>query len=360
METRRLSQMASQPFNVVVTDLQMPGMTGTQLLRQVMQKHPGTVRIVLSGSTQQDAIIEAATVAHQYLTKPCDADQLKNCVVRCCALEEQLASPALRSLVNVTTNLPSLPDIYGELVEELRKPDASIDRVAALISKDVSMTTKILQFVNSSFFGLSRRIETPLQAASLLGLSLVRSLVLSAGVFSQYEKAALPGFTLEGLMHHSLAVGSLAQAVAKDCKQSKDTVSDSLLAGMLHDVGLLVLATGMPTEFSAAVELMEQHDITLFEAEQSVFGTTHASVGAYLLQLWNFPSSLVEAVAFHQNPIVEPGSEPTTLLFLHVANALAGEQCLGQTVIDQDYVASFGLADRTSRWEELAGLATSA
>ncbi|MBI2479096.1 MAG: HDOD domain-containing protein, partial [Planctomycetia bacterium] len=350
-----LARMEAQPFDVVVSDLQMPGMTGTQLLRRVMQRYPGTVRIVLSGSTQQAAIIESATVAHQFLSKPCDADLLKNCVVRCCALEEQLASSALRSLVNVTTNLPSLPAVYAELVDELKKPDASIDRVSALISKDVAMTTKILQFVNSSFFGLSRRIETPLQAASLLGLSLVRSLVLSAGVFSQYENATLPGFTLEGLMKHSLAVGSLAQAIAKDCKQPKDVVSDALLAGMLHDVGQLILATGLPEQFAVAVALVNDEGSTLAAAEQQVFGTTHANVGAYLLQLWNFPRSLVEAVAFHQTPDIHPTAEPTALFFLHVANALAAEPCIDRPPIDERFVASVGLADRISHWEELAG-----
>ncbi len=347
--------MKQNPFDVVVCDLQMPKMNGIQLLRAVMQKFPGTVRIVLSGCTNQDKIVEAATVAHQYLSKPCDADQLKACVARCCALEEQLANPALRSLVNITTNLPSLPDVYAQLVEELRKPDASIDRVSDLISKDVSMTTKMLQFVNSSFFGLSRRIETPLQAAGLLGLSLVRSLVLSAGVFSQYENKTLPGFTLEGLMNHSLSVGSLAQSTAKDLGLAKDTASDALLAGMLHDVGQLILATGMPDEFARAVQLVDEEGMTLAEAEQEVFETTHIAVGAYLLQLWNFPSSLVEAVAFHQKPQSDAAAEPDTLLCLHVANALAAEQCIDSPSLDHAYIASLGLEERISRWEELAG-----
>ncbi len=267
-----------------------------------------------------------------------------------------MASPALRSLVNVTTNLPSLPDVYAQLVDELRKPDASIDRVSDLISKDVSMTTKMLQFVNSSFFGLSRRIETPLQAAGLLGLSLVRSLVLSAGVFSQYEHKSLPGFSLEGLMNHSLAVGSLAKAIAKDLDLDKDAASDALLAGMLHDVGQLILATGMPDEFARAVQLVEQDGMTLAEAEQQVFGTTHANVGAYLLQLWNFPGAVVEAVAFHQQPGTLIGTEIDTTLLLHVANALASEQCIDRPTLDAEYVAAMGVQQKLSRWEDLAGV----
>lgn len=354
-----LELMAQAPFDVIVTDLQMPGMGGGELLRKVMELYPSTVRIVLSGTGDRKLILDAATVAHQLLGKPAAPDLLRQTISRCCALEKRLGSESLRSLVNSTISLPSLPTVYTDVVNELRSPEASVGAVSELIEKDVAMTTKLLQFVNSSFFGLSRQIDTPLQAAGLLGLDLVKSLVLSAGVFAQYEDGKLPGFSLDSVMNHCLAVGSLANKIGKEYSLSKDVLADALLAGTLHDVGLLVLADSAPEEFSRAVQLSSQEGTSLAYAEQAVFGTTHAFVSGYLLQLWNFTSSVVEAASFHLTPSELYTPEKDALFLLHVANVVAPEQCLEQPKFDDAYLQRLDVDTDIARWEELAGAVAS-
>ena len=347
-----LAKLAEAPYDVLISDLQMSPMNGVELLRECRRLYPATVRIVLSGVTEQSEIIRIADVAHQFLSKPCNAETLKATVARSSALHQRMANQTLGRLVNSLTALPSLPTIYNELMDELRSEDCSIECVAELISEDVAMTTNLLKFVNSSFFGLPRRIETPRQAATMLGLDLVKSLVLSAGVFSQFDSSRIQGFSLEQFVDHSLSVSSLAQRIARDCGLDKSQSSNALMAGVLHDVGLLILAANLPDEFGEALARAEQDEKPLWEVEVDCLGVSHADVSAYLLDLWNFPAEIVEAVAFHQVPSQFPGVEAGPLLAVHVANALTEVCSIRPDPLDRDYLERVGVLEKLSSWQE--------
>lgn len=356
---KALTLMAESPFDVVVSDMRMPGMDGTQLLTETMTRYPGTVRIILSGQADQVSVMKAITPAHQYLSKPCDTETLKATVARACALRDTLSQQSLICLVSKVTTLPSLPHIYTKLLEELQSEGASVQGVAELIAQDIGMTAKLMQMVNSSFFGIPRRVESPTHAAAMLGLNVLKPLVLSAGIFSQFHADGLHGYSVESLMEHSLAVSHLAQQFAKSHSDNKELAEDALLAGLLHDVGQLLLAANMPEQFGTALTLARDNKISLCDAELKFFGATHADVGAYLLGLWGLADPIIEAVAFHHQPSKCAADSFTPLTAVHVANILANEAqtSCGITYsldMDVDYLEHCGVVDQLPKWRDMA------
>jgi len=354
-----LTRMQESPFDVIVTDMRMPGIDGDELLADVLNRHPETVRIVLSGQADQQTVQQSIARTHQFLSKPCDPETLKTTVKRACALRERLANESLIRLVSQVTTLPSLPKTYNEVLAELRSADPSLQRAAELISKDVAMTAKLLQLVNSSFFGLPRRIEDPAHAASLLGLKILKPIVLSAGIFAQFDGAHIDGYAIEDFSDHGLAVSRCAQRIAEEEGADKDSVDDSALASMIHDVGQLVLASRLPDRYRDTVRLAKREGTYLRDAEADSLGANHADVGAYLLGLWGLPDPIVEAVAYHHCPRESPTDQFGPIATVHVANVLVaktearGLSAHVEEEIDHEYLERLGVADKLPKWQEL-------
>lgn len=353
-----LEVLRDSHFDVVVSDMRMPGMTGDELLIEVMKRHPHVVRIILSGQSERDMIMKTVGAAHQFLAKPCDADLIKNTVIRACSLRDLLQSESIKSLVAQIDSLPSLPSLYAEIMRELQSPDTSIQKVGKIISEDVGMTAKILQLVNSAFFGLPRHVSSPAQAASLLGLDTVKALVLSVQIFSQFDQTKTHGFHLETLWRHSMVTGVYAKIIATAEEQERKMIDDSLMAGLLHDVGKLVLAANFPEKFSAAIALEAANGLSGWEAEREVIGHSHAEIGAYLLGLWGIPTPIVETLAFHHTPSICSADGFTPLTAVHVANCIENRgACGGQPKhdieFDTEYLERLGLTERIPEWIKL-------
>ncbi len=262
---------------------------------------------------------------------------------------------SLRRLLDKIQTLPSLPALYRELMEELRSPDASIEKTARIISKDMGMTTKILQLVNSPFFGLRTHIANPVKAVAFLGLERIKSLVLSMQVFAQFQESRHPFFSLEVLWRHGLVTGTYASAIATAEQAPQDLIDATFTAGLLHDLGILILSTNLPNRYMDALALMQDRGITEWEAESEVLGASHAEVGSYLLGTWGLSNAIVEAVAFHHDPMRSVSQPFSPLAAVHVANALveheeASDMGGAPTPVDADYLASCGLTDRLPTW----------
>ena len=350
--------LEADPFEVVVTDMRMPGMNGAELLKRVQEKHPEIVRIVLSGHSEQELILKSVRTAHQYLSKPCDADTLKNTVSRACALRELLKDNGLKKVVSNIDTLPSLPRLYQEIMAELQSEDASIDKVAKIISEDVGMSAKILQMVNSAFFALPRHIKNIGQAVNLLGLETIKALVLSAQIFGQFENKGVSASFLEKLWAHCMGTAAFAKAIAKEESLARDAVDDAFLAGMLHDVGKLILSTGLPEKYSKIVKQAGENGASLTEIEQEMLGTTHSAVGAYLMGLWGFPDNVVEAIAFHHSPETCPAKTMGGLAAVHVADAL--EHAFGpegirtdEAQVNSEFLCQIGVGEKLDRWAQV-------
>ena len=356
-----LQLLEAAPFDVIVTDMRMPEMDGAQLLEQVQERFPGVVRLVLSGYFEMEMAIRVVPVAHQYLAKPCDALKLRLAIEHACGFASILTDEAARKVVGAVGTLPSVPRTCAALLEALQNPDVPMEEVGRIIEQDVGMTAKVLQLVNSAFFGLLQEIKTVRAAVSYLGLDILKQLVLSAEIFRTFQpRQPIAGFSIEDFQEHC----RLSAAIAARLPAPKNTVSAAVVAALLHDTGKLVLAVRLPHHFELALQSAHKKKIPLHEVEHEVIGTGHAEIGAYLLALWGLPLSIVDAVRRHHHPI-PPGNAPPTLdelAITHIADALACEIELPEAaenrprdaVLDLEYLSALGVVDQIPEWRALA------
>jgi HD-like signal output (HDOD) protein/CheY-like chemotaxis protein len=316
-----LAAMEQRPFDVLVTDMRMPMMDGAQLLEAVRQRFPHTARIVLSGHSSLETIMRAVTPAHQYLSKPCDIDELKQKLTRALAIQDVLLDPAMQQIVSQLPSVPSLPTLYVQITDALQKEDGTLSEVARIISQDMGMCAKMLQLVNSAFFGLPCRVSSPAQAVSLLGLDNVKALVLSIGIFSQLDPGLL--CDMSSLWEHSFKTAMYAKAIstAQGADWADSKAGDSAFtAGLLHDIGKLVLACSMPGKYQLVLLKLDSRGGDASSLEQEIFGCTHGQIGAYLMGLWGLPDMIVETVGWHHIPAQLRPIAFCPLLAVHAAN----------------------------------------
>ena len=336
--------------DVLVTDMRMPGVDGVALLRHAHQHHPSVVRFILSGFAEAEARMRAVPVAHQFLSKPCDAAQIECAVERALALRDALEDEALRAYLGAIDKLPSQPSVYQELQRLIASPKSGTDAVARLVERDMAMSAKLLQLVNSGFFGVARRVSSIDQAVSLLGIRTIENLVLAAEVF---ETAGLDA-SITPPQPHSLLTARLAARIAP----SKPIAEDAFLAGLLHDIGFLVLAEAKPDQVEQISKLQKQ-GCSLAEAEAACGVAPHAHVGGYLLGLWGLPYPISEAVTLHHTPRAIVGDRGFDLLAtVHIADALAaaasGDPLQLEVPLDSTLVAELGLESELAGWRQLA------
>lgn len=355
-----LEVMRQTPADVVVSDMQMPGMDGIELLAKISKAYPDTIRFILSGYERSADALRAANFAHRFLAKPVDVIEISSIIKQTLALRDVLNSYRLRQMVTQIKSLPSLPSIYIHLMEVLQSVSASIDKVTEIVSQDLAMTAKILQLVNSAYFGLPQQVSNIKQAIILLGLNTVKTLALTVHIFSS-QKIKIKGFTSKQLQMHSLAVSSLAKNISRDLGLQNHEIDSAFTAGMLHCIGKLVLASNMPERYEEVLEQANALNIALSDAEQNILGVTHAEVSAYLLGLWGLPAPVVEAVLFHHHPSDTPYKDKLTspLMAIHIADALLCEidsSIEGGKVltISPHYLEDITVQDRLPRWRKLA------
>jgi HD-like signal output (HDOD) protein/ActR/RegA family two-component response regulator len=360
-----LKLMELSPFDVVVSDMRMPGMDGIELIGEVRKRYPRSSRIILSGLSDQEEVARCLGETHQFLAKPFNVKALKATLARLGGLDAYLKDDKLRVLIGQLGALPSFPSLYLEIMKELNAAEPSIESIANIIAKDPSMTAKMLQIVNSAAVGLARKVGSPFEAVEFLGSTTVRSLVLSAHIFSCFEQTNLKGFSINQLWEHAMRSGALARTIMRLEHAEAADAEDAYVAGMLHDIGKLMLANSLPDQFQQALALAAHRGIPSHEAEFEVFGATHAGVAAYLLGLWGLPASIVEAVAFHHTPGKSDMRAFGPLTAVHAANVLDYESskidpCGRPVELDMDYLAAAGVQNRLEAWRaEAAKLASS-
>lgn len=359
-----IEELAKGPVDVIVSDMRMPGMDGAALLEHVKQTYPRVARIVLSGHAERDAIVRALPVAHQFLSKPCDTETLRVVIERTCYLQNLLQDDALREVIGRLDKLPSVPTTYWELTQAVAEPNVEIATIARIIEKDPAMSIKVLQLVNSAYFGLAHRMTSVSRAVTYLGIELVKGLALTAHVFATMEASPTSGFSIERLQECSLATGRVAGKFLSDPKLREEAFT----AGLVHDIGKIIVAVAMPARYSEVVKNARETHRPFYVVESEVLGMSHAAVGACLLGVWGLPFSIVEAVAFHHSPGLVTEGSCEVLAALHVADALVDASCVEEmeepsdSVIDEAFLERIGFAARLPQWrtrgaEEIARLA---
>ena len=328
-----LEIFGARPVDVIVCDMQMPGMDGWKVLAEVKTRSPQTVRLVLSGQAESGAIIRSVGAAHQYLAKPCDGASLKASITNIQYLRHLLSSERLATLAGGIDMLPGAPHIFSELLRCLEQPASSVTAVAGIVGRDVAMTANIMKLANSAFFGARRPITSIERAVAFLGLDTLGALVLGHSVFIAPASDTAAGFSHERLWLHSLQTAMTAKAIAIQENRPPSFAQEAFLAGLLHDVGKLVLAT--PAQADAAQTWAH-----------------HAEVGAYLLGLWGFQTPIVEAVAFHHAPDRAARGGFGLPGIIHVADRIARQGAGGAPDfgIEPGYLERLGLLDRLPQW----------
>jgi HD-like signal output (HDOD) protein len=332
-----LAKLAESSFDVVISDMRMPRMDGATLLTKVKALQPRAVRMILSGQTELESVLKSVFIAHMFLSKPCDPDLLQRVVDRACRLQAILNSDELRATAGKVEMLPSAPKTYVALNEALMAPNCSVVAVVRIIERDVGLCAKLLQLVNSAFFGLPRKISSLAETVTYLGVSTIKNLALALETFSTAAgSSGLSEAALLALQNHSLLTGQLARQIeAKDAKKAEE----AFLAGVLHEVGWLVKIKDKPGQSPGALV-----DRTL--------------LGAYLLGLWGLPHPIVEAVAYHKDPhlLVHSAFELVDVIYIadHLASEL-GARGPTEQKLDLAYLAGIGIGE--AKLSEMRALA---
>ena len=360
-----LGLMESARFDVIASDMHMPGMDGAELLKMVRDKYPQVVRMIFASQAELEATVRAVPAAHQFLLKPCDPGTMRVAIGRATGLFDVLNDSVLTRIAGPITDLPSLPRTYAALQSALSDPDVSLDKVARIVEQDVAISAKTLQLVNSALFGVRREIATVRTAVSYLGIKLLQDVILSAEVFQAFKGLKpIQGFSLEELFSHC----QLTAKIAGGLHASELMPEAPVVAGLLHDVGKLVLATRMPKGLAQALAVANDEHRPLYAVETVMLGVLPAEVGGYLLGLWGLPSPVVEAVTHHHRPDRVPHQKLDAITAVHIANALAHKYAPPQSgvassndlLVDMECLTQLGVVDQLPAWEEMAESTTSA
>ncbi len=359
-----LSILDANPVDVVVADMRMPGRDGAWLLDTMRTEHPEVIRIILSGHMEQAAVLRTVRSAHQFLSKPCSPETLAKTLGRIVRLKSIVGDERCRAVVSRLDSLPVLPANLSEVMRELDKPEPSMAVIGEHIARDPALTATVLKLVNSAFFGFCRQIASPLQAVSLLGTEVLKVVLLTANLVAAIRIDCFPGFTPEHFWIHCGNVSRLARVIAGVEGLCAEDVDLCALAGMLHDLGKLVMAGRMPAEFKTVTEAARAQGVSFHGAERQVLAAGHAEIGAFLLGLWGLGEGAVLAVSQHHEP--EAGSgQVVCLAVVHAANALEHELVVRDPrraphPLATQWIADQGFGPRLTGWREACRAALAA
>ena len=350
-----LKVMRSTHYDIVVSDLRMPSMDGVQLFEKIRKKYPDVIRFMLSGYLDQPLQGRAARCVHQFIPKPCDAEQLKKLISRAFALRDQLRSKEASKIVSALRSLPVMPKVYQDVLDLLCKSQCSPRHVGKMIACDIGMSAKILQVVNSAFRGRAGQIVDPVHAVVWLGLKTVEALILTDGVFLKLSERQVKEFHATALQEHCVRVGVLAKAICRTEHMSGDDLDIASMAGILHDAGKILLIAKFTEKFAEAIRISRTQQIPLCKVEYDLLNVTHAQLGGCLLELWGIPNPIIEAATFHHDPWQCLGNEFSIISAVYIADAIDHMLCCGlgdgwHEEVDMDYLAQLSLMDKWPQW----------
>lgn len=348
-----LAALGAASFDVMVTDIRMPAMDGSELLEKVRQQFPQVIRMVLSGQAAHEVALKAAAIAHQSFPKPCDSRVIEAAIDRACRLRELIPPEPITRLLSRLDGIPSQPGVHGQLARALGDPHVSLDEIATLVEQDLAISSKVLQLANSALLGCDRPVARLRQAVTNLGMPPIQALLGSTQLTKFRRQPA--EYSVEDLQRR----GRLAAYIAKELVDDRPALQDNAFAaGLLHDLGKLILVGHLGDMFGKSLSTAGRDKKSVADVERDLIGVTHAEMGAYALGLWGLPAPVVEAVAHHHRPERAQSGRFDLVSAVHVAARLAEEQLptLGLPLepLDIAYLGKLGVMDKLPAWREMA------
>jgi len=346
-----LTELAQQHFDAIVSDICMPQMDGAQLLAAVRERHPEVIRLCVGEADDDEAFLRAMPVTHQFLRKPCNPETVREVIERACSLAAILHDPATRQLISRLDALPATPHTYQQLSAAIARPTSHTHDISEIVSNDRALSVKTLQIVNSALFRRSAPITSIPAAITYVGMERLKSLALSACVFTAVEGSPRIYRLLSDLQDRSLRKARFAHSLL-DGEHGAD---EAFTAALLLDLGQAVLALGSPERFEAMMAEARERGLPWQEVEAKYFGASHPEVGACLLGLWGLPLELIEAVAHHHRPSVISHPQTRVLAAIHVADAAVDATTAGSALrlterLDTTFVQRPDIARQLSEW----------
>ncbi|MGJ7916986.1 HDOD domain-containing protein [Massilia sp. LXY-6] len=248
----------------------------------------------------------------------------------------------IAQVVKGIRDLPSLPSIVLDLIASFERADVDVTTLAEKMSRDQALAAKTLRLANSSFYGLAAKVKTVKQAIVVLGFDSARALAVASSVIETFGNSNCQQIDVAVFWRHSIAAALCAKSLARHAKVDQDY---AFIAGLLHDIGRLVLASNFPVEYAQAVDYAERNDTSMSEAELRVLGVDHQLAGQMLAEAWKFPPLIQRAIGKHHAPATNDlGNLPGVV---HAANAMVHALDLG----GGDHAAVPRLLDAT--WDSL-------
>jgi putative nucleotidyltransferase with HDIG domain len=349
-----LEEAEKQPFQVVVANYDLPDLSGAELLNRLRVSSPKTLRFIAAAEALKEKVMCHVLRGHQFLAIPFDCGTLKSYIERSLAADYGMNN-SLRELVGRIRTFPTIPSLYLEVVNALKDPNATTDEIGAIIAKDMAMTTKLVQVLNSAYFGLPRTITDPTEAVGILGFETVKSLIMTVKLLSQYDKVKPVYFSIDAIWRHSTNVARTARVMALLETGDNDCSGIAYTAGLMHDLGKVILAANFDEQYQGAHNVARKQQVPLWEVEKDIFGASHGEIGAYLLGLWGMSSEVVKVAASHHHPLRAGDTTFSPLTAVHVANVLEYEgnaetDGMPAPVFDADYLKQLGLEARVELW----------
>jgi putative nucleotidyltransferase with HDIG domain len=357
--TQALEFVDHNEVEAVVVEPRLPDMSGLRLLDQIMQRRPAVHRFILVDFNDHEAVGPGVSAAHFLLTKPFRLDELELALERAARVTVWFGREPILQIMRRLRKVPSPPLLYYQIVAEWQSPSASLERLAELIARDEASSARFLHMANGSLFGPPRLVGRTDEAVTFLGAESTASLLLLAHVCAQFDRVSPYLFSVDELCRHSLATARLARAIARAERQDEETTDQTFMAGLLHDIGKLVLAANAPEMFTRIQREVQIGLSTCCEAEQENFGLTHAEVGAWLAGIWGLPSPVVQAIGFHHQPHRSEETEFCPLDGVHAADVIEHEiqedlPSASLPRLDVPSLLKKGLAGREQSWSDLA------
>jgi putative nucleotidyltransferase with HDIG domain len=351
-----LAEAKKQPFDVVVANYQLPELDGAELLNRLRVANSKTIRFIAAAEAQKDQVVCHVLGGHQFLAVPFDRNTLKGSIERSMTVDYGMSN-SMRELVGRIRTFPTIPSLYLEIVNALKDPNASTEDIGAIIAKDMAMTTKLVQVLNSAYFGLPRTITDPTEAVGILGFETVKSLTMTVKLLSQYDKVKPVYFSIDQIWRHSTSVARTARVMALLETGDNECSATAYTAGLMHDLGKVILAANFDEQYQGAHAVARRQQVPLWEVEKDIFGASHGEIGAYLLSLWGMSAEVVQVAALHHTPLNAGDKGFTPLTAVHVANALeyegiADNDDLPVAVLDATYLRQLKLEERVDLWRD--------